>query len=152
MSLQEAAATAVALAEADQADWEAITVGQWPFLRLADDLCADLLDPAWGRRHGAAVGLREILRSHAGAAGVTAALDVAPSGTASDKSTAVWCIASRPVHSAFNGSLCCQRHKCICHTNLQAGWQRRGRASPASPLANKLPPLPLPPPPRMLAG
>jgi hypothetical protein len=94
VSLQDAAATAVALAEADQADWEAIAAGQWPFLRLADDLCADLLDPAWGRRHGAAVGLREILRSHAGAACVTAALAVAPSGTAIDECTAVWSFAS----------------------------------------------------------
>lgn len=69
-------------------------MGQWPFQRLADDLCADLLDPAWGRRHGAAVGLREILRSHAGAACVTAALAEAPSGAAVDECMAVCCIAS----------------------------------------------------------
>jgi hypothetical protein len=72
----------VASGQADQADWEAVAAGQWPFLRLADELCADLLDPAWGRRHGAAVGLREILRSHAAAACVTAAPAAVPSGAA----------------------------------------------------------------------
>lgn len=73
-------AAAAAPAQEDQADWEAVEAGQWPFLRLADDLCADLLDPAWERRHGAAVGLRELLRSHAAAACVSASPAVMPSG------------------------------------------------------------------------
>lgn len=121
MFLQDAAATAVALAEADQADWEAIAAGHWPFLRLADDLCADLLDPAWGRRHGAAVGLREILRSHAGAACVTAALAVAPSGAEIDECTAELCIASRVV--AFSLSSHPQLSKAHVHLPHQfVGW------------------------------
>ena len=94
---QDMAASAEALAQADQADWEAAAAGQWPFLRLADELCTDLLDPAWGRRHGAAVGLREILRSHAAAACVTAALDPAPSGVQTDACTASGCNAMQVV-------------------------------------------------------
>ena len=54
--------------------------GTWPFQRLANDLCTELLEPTWGRRHGAAIGLREILRSHAGAAGVAAPAATVPSG------------------------------------------------------------------------
>lgn len=44
--------------------------GAWPFQRVADQLCLDLLDPVWEVRHGAAVALREILRHQSCAAGV----------------------------------------------------------------------------------
>lgn len=40
------------------------TVSEWPFEKLCRVLLVDLLDPAWELRHGAAMGLREVLRSH----------------------------------------------------------------------------------------
>jgi hypothetical protein len=43
-------------------------------------MCVDVLSPAWEVRHGAAVALREVLRSHAGSAGVDAAILAEPSG------------------------------------------------------------------------
>lgn len=79
---QGAAGASAQAAAADQADWEAVKAGQWPFQRVADELCADLLESAWERRHGAAVGLRAILGSHAGAACVTAPSSLVPSGAA----------------------------------------------------------------------
>ena len=68
------------LAEQDAAEWAAVEAGAWPLQRLADDLCADLVDPAWHLRHGAAVGLRAILRSHAACAAVTAPTLGLPTG------------------------------------------------------------------------
>ena len=41
----------------------------WPFERLCEFLTVDLFDPAWETRHGAAMGLREIIRSHGAGAG-----------------------------------------------------------------------------------
>lgn len=45
--------------------------GRWPFQLLADRLLCDLLDPAWQVRHGAALGLRQLLRQQARCAGIT---------------------------------------------------------------------------------
>jgi TATA-binding protein-associated factor len=59
-------------AENDEAEWAAILAGGWPFQRVCDQLSVDVLDPSWEVRHGAAVGLREVLRSHAGSACVDA--------------------------------------------------------------------------------
>ncbi|KAF2212433.1 hypothetical protein CERZMDRAFT_97704 [Cercospora zeae-maydis SCOH1-5] len=42
---------------------------EWPFERLCDFLSVDLFDPAWEIRHGAAMGLREIVRVHGAGAG-----------------------------------------------------------------------------------
>ncbi|KAI9823081.1 MAG: TATA-binding protein-associated factor mot1 [Phylliscum demangeonii] len=42
---------------------------EWPFERLCDFLSVDLFDPIWEVRHGAAMGLREILRVHGAGAG-----------------------------------------------------------------------------------
>ncbi|KAI9888969.1 MAG: TATA-binding protein-associated factor mot1 [Vezdaea aestivalis] len=42
---------------------------EWPFERLCEFLCADLFDPCWETRHGAAMGLREIVRVHGAGAG-----------------------------------------------------------------------------------
>ena len=42
----------------------------WPFTRLADTLLADLLSSAWEVRHGAALGLRELLKAQGAAAGM----------------------------------------------------------------------------------
>jgi TATA-binding protein-associated factor len=58
--------------EADEAEEDRIAGGAWPFELVADTLLAALLDPAWHVRHGAAVGLREILRHHAQCAAVRA--------------------------------------------------------------------------------
>ncbi|KAF2160445.1 hypothetical protein M409DRAFT_29068 [Zasmidium cellare ATCC 36951] len=42
---------------------------EWPFERLCEFLTVDLFDPSWEIRHGAAMGLREIVRVHGGGAG-----------------------------------------------------------------------------------
>lgn len=42
---------------------------EWPFERLCEFLSVDLFDPAWEIRHGAAMGLREIVRVHGSGAG-----------------------------------------------------------------------------------
>lgn len=41
---------------------------EWPFERLCEFLMVDLFDPQWETRHGAALGLREIIRVHGGGA------------------------------------------------------------------------------------
>lgn len=64
----------------DEGEWMAVAAGGWPFQSLCDQLCVDILDPAWEVRHGAAVALREVLRSQAAAAGVAAPVADAPSG------------------------------------------------------------------------
>ncbi|EPE35095.1 P-loop containing nucleoside triphosphate hydrolase [Glarea lozoyensis ATCC 20868] len=51
-----------------QADAE-VEGGEWPFDRLCELLMVDLFDPQWETRHGAAMGLREIIRVHGGGAG-----------------------------------------------------------------------------------
>lgn len=131
--MQEAAAAATALAQADQADWEAAEAGQWPFLRLADDLCADLLDAAWGRRHGAAIGLREILRSHAAAACVSAAPLVTPSGS--------WAVCKTPCNlaqSQLHISETLQRessHHACCTGWVASEGSGKPRLAPVTPEA-----------------
>ncbi|KAI9711455.1 MAG: TATA-binding protein-associated factor mot1 [Chrysothrix sp. TS-e1954] len=42
---------------------------EWPFDRLCEYLMVDMFDHNWEVRHGAAMGLRELLRVHAGGAG-----------------------------------------------------------------------------------
>ncbi|PSS03879.1 hypothetical protein BD289DRAFT_478358 [Coniella lustricola] len=42
---------------------------EWPYERLCDFLKVDLFDPSWETRHGAAMGLREVIRVHGGGAG-----------------------------------------------------------------------------------
>jgi TATA-binding protein-associated factor len=42
---------------------------EWPYDRLCDFLMVDLFDGQWETRHGAAMGLREIVRSHGAGAG-----------------------------------------------------------------------------------
>ena len=46
---------------------------EWPFERLCEFLTVDLFDPQWEIRHGAAMGLREIIRVHGAGAGRRAA-------------------------------------------------------------------------------
>ncbi|EKD20799.1 uncharacterized protein L3040_000906 [Drepanopeziza brunnea f. sp. 'multigermtubi'] len=48
---------------------EEVDGGEWPFERLCEFLMVDLFDPHWETRHGAAMGLREIIRAHGGGAG-----------------------------------------------------------------------------------
>lgn len=43
--------------------------GEWPYERLCEFLMVDLFDPQWETRHGAAMGLREIIRGHGAGAG-----------------------------------------------------------------------------------
>lgn len=42
---------------------------EWPYERLCEFLMVDLFDAQWETRHGAAMGLREIIRVHGGGAG-----------------------------------------------------------------------------------
>jgi TATA-binding protein-associated factor len=42
---------------------------QWPFKRVTEYLAVELFDQTWETRHGAAMGIREILRVHGGGAG-----------------------------------------------------------------------------------
>ena len=42
---------------------------EWPFERLCEVLTVDLFDQHWEIRHGAAMGLREVIRVHGGGAG-----------------------------------------------------------------------------------
>lgn len=42
---------------------------EWPFARLCEFLELDLFDPSWETRHGAAMGIRELLMLHGGGAG-----------------------------------------------------------------------------------
>ncbi|KAG6003671.1 hypothetical protein E4U54_000646 [Claviceps lovelessii] len=42
---------------------------EWPYERLCDFLKVDLFDPSWETRHGAAMGLRDIVRVHGAGAG-----------------------------------------------------------------------------------
>ncbi|TLD16724.1 uncharacterized protein PgNI_01319 [Pyricularia grisea] len=48
---------------------ETVEGAEWPFERLCDFLKIDLFDPSWETRHGAAMGLREIIRTHGRGAG-----------------------------------------------------------------------------------
>lgn len=54
--------------------------GMWPFQRISDKLCIDLLHPCWETRHGAAMGLRSILRYHSHSAGISANIEDIPTG------------------------------------------------------------------------
>lgn len=45
------------------------TGDEWPFEGIVEQLCLDLFDPKWEARHGAALGLKELLMSHADGAG-----------------------------------------------------------------------------------
>lgn len=42
---------------------------EWPYERLLEFLTVDLFDHAWEIRHGAAMGIREVIRVHGGSAG-----------------------------------------------------------------------------------
>ncbi|KAA8568656.1 hypothetical protein EYC84_007665 [Monilinia fructicola] len=42
---------------------------EWPYERLCEFLVVDLFDPQWETRHGAAMGLRDIIRVHGAGAG-----------------------------------------------------------------------------------
>ena len=42
---------------------------EWPFERLCDVLAVDLFDPSWEIRHGAAMGLRDVIRAQGKGAG-----------------------------------------------------------------------------------
>ncbi|UZP43910.1 hypothetical protein NXS19_011722 [Fusarium pseudograminearum] len=48
---------------------ETMEGAEWPYERLCDFLKVDLFDYSWETRHGAAMGLREVIRVHGGGAG-----------------------------------------------------------------------------------
>ncbi|DBA67496.1 TPA: hypothetical protein ACH3X2_001776 [Trebouxia sp. C0005] len=76
------AAVEQAEAEEDGQEWQAVAAGQWPFQAICDQMCIDMLDPVWEVRHGAALALREVLRSQADAAGLVAPVAAHPTGWA----------------------------------------------------------------------
>ncbi|XP_072029618.1 TATA-binding protein-associated factor 172-like [Amphiura filiformis] len=47
-------------------------VGEWPFASFCEQLSNDLFHPSWEVRHGAATGLREVLKTHGKSAGKSA--------------------------------------------------------------------------------
>jgi len=44
-------------------------LSEWPFENFAEALMGDLFNPAWEKRHGAAIGLRELVSLHGAGAG-----------------------------------------------------------------------------------
>ncbi|KAI9096118.1 hypothetical protein DFS34DRAFT_154547 [Phlyctochytrium arcticum] len=50
---------------------------EWPFEGLCEQLCLDLFSPKWEVRHGAAIGLRAVLKAHGAGAGKLIGLPVA---------------------------------------------------------------------------
>jgi TATA-binding protein-associated factor len=40
------------------------TAEEWPFTAICEELCVDLFHQQWEIRHGAAVGLRELIKIH----------------------------------------------------------------------------------------
>ena len=64
------APTEQSIAAEDEQESERSANGGWPFQRVADQLVANLLDANWQVRHGAAVGLRQLLRTQASSAAV----------------------------------------------------------------------------------
>lgn len=72
--------TLLDISKASEDMWNDTVSGSWPFGRISDKLCIDLLHPSWERRHGAALGLRSILQHHLHSAGIYAAIDERPSG------------------------------------------------------------------------
>lgn len=74
------AASEQSIAAEDEQESERIARGGWPFQRVADQLVANLLDANWQVRHGAAVGLRQLLRAQASSAAVQVPVADALSG------------------------------------------------------------------------
>ena len=60
--------------------WSDTVAGKWPFQTVANRFCVNLLNPEWEIRHGAALGLREIIRHQAKSAGVVAPIQDVPTG------------------------------------------------------------------------
>lgn len=78
-------ASSESTAAEDVAEGDRIAEGGWPFTRMADQLCVDLLDSNWEVRHGAVVGLRELLACHAASAYVSAPAAPTASGALLDQ-------------------------------------------------------------------
>jgi TATA-binding protein-associated factor len=55
--------------ESSVVDVGPIDPNEWQLAALCDDLTGDIFDTSWEVRHGAAMGLRDLLRHHAAAAG-----------------------------------------------------------------------------------
>jgi TATA-binding protein-associated factor len=65
---------------------DSIQGAEWPYDRLCDFLKVDLFDASWETRHGAAMGLREVLRTHGSGAGRTPV----KSRTENDAANKIW--------------------------------------------------------------
>ena len=80
MSQEQRAEEQAAAAEEAATAWQSIAEGAWPFAAMCEQACLNVLAADWETRHGAAVALREVLRSHAASAGVDVPLLPEPSG------------------------------------------------------------------------
>ncbi|GAA96606.1 uncharacterized protein L969DRAFT_484966 [Mixia osmundae IAM 14324] len=74
-------------AEDDMPDLSDVSADTWPFHAIAESLADDLTDPIWTIRHGAALGLTEILRSQGASGGMSLALSDADNRAAHQR----WC-------------------------------------------------------------
>ncbi|KAJ3128607.1 btaf1 RNA polymerase II, B-TFIID transcription factor-associated, 170kDa [Physocladia obscura] len=69
------------IVEHKQRDDQALTLGilgssdEWPFEGLCEQLCIDLFNPRWEIRHGAALGLMEVIKAHGNGAGKVTGVD-----------------------------------------------------------------------------
>ncbi|KAJ3070374.1 btaf1 RNA polymerase II, B-TFIID transcription factor-associated, 170kDa [Podochytrium sp. JEL0797] len=75
--------TGKVIVEHKSKDEQALSLGilgssdEWPFEGLCEQLCIDLFNPRWEIRHGAALGLMEIIKVHGDGAGKIVGLDAA---------------------------------------------------------------------------
>ncbi|KAL9933818.1 hypothetical protein V8E36_007476 [Tilletia maclaganii] len=73
----------------------------WPFEPIVALLAADLFNPAWEVRHGAALGLRELMRSQGSGAGLFSAIADSKKSKDDDDDSAAGAAAARRSHAAF---------------------------------------------------
>ncbi|GAA5967385.1 hypothetical protein JCM11641_000529 [Rhodosporidiobolus odoratus] len=71
---------------AERAEYE-VKVGEWPWRTTVERLSVGLLSPTWETRHGAALGLREVLRLQGGGGGKLEGLSV----NANEERLRDWC-------------------------------------------------------------
>ena len=96
-SALEADAAAEAAAAAAVGSWEASM--HWPFEPLCAELRCSLFNPRWQRRHGAALGLRAILKIHA-ASGIRAGAQTRGLGGDRPPCTLLFAPCGRHAHTA----------------------------------------------------
>ena len=108
--------------------WADATAGAWPFERISDKLCIDLLHPSWETRHGAALGLRSILQHHSSSAGVFAAIEDTPTGWLAAEGNgrpSLLPVKAVDIDRAMNANVC-WLEECIIHILCVLALERFG--------------------------